>query len=61
MAECESKNLNGAQSVTGQKAMGVPQLSGRGALAEMSDGTLFRGKNQTEMPLSTHCTAHMPV
>ena len=57
IAECESKNLNGAQSVAGQKAMGVPQLSGSGALAEMSDGTLFRGKNQTEMPLSTHCTA----
>ena len=61
IAECESKNLNGAQSVAGQKAMGVPQLSGSGALAEMSEGMLFRGKNQTEMPLSTHSTARAVV
>ena len=57
MAECELKNLEGSQSVAGQKAMGVPQLSEFGAPAEMSEGMLLREKNQTEMPLSTHCTA----
>ena len=57
MAECELKNLLGSQSVAGQDAMGSPQPSGRGAPAEMSDGMALRGKNQTEMPLSTHCTA----
>ena len=56
MAECELKNLEGSQSVAGQKAMGVPQLSEFGAPAEMSEGMLLRGKNQTEIPLSTHCT-----
>ena len=61
MAECELKNWEGLQSVAGQKAMGVPQLSESGALAEMSDGMLFRGKNQTEMPLSTHSTARAVV
>ena len=57
MAECELKNVEGAQSVAGQKAMGLPQLSGSGSPEEMSEGILLRGKNQTEMPLSTHCTA----
>ena len=61
MAECELKNWEGLQSVAGQKAMGVPQLSEFGAPAEMSEGMLLRGKNQTEMPLSTHSTARAVV
>ena len=57
MAECELKNLSGSQPDAGQSAMGLPHPSGLGAPAEMSEGMLLRGKNQTEMPLSTHCTA----
>ena len=56
MAEWESKNLNGSHPEAGQNAMGVPQLSGSGAPEEMSDGMSLRGKNQTEIPLSIHCT-----
>ena len=50
------KNVAGAQSVAGQCASGLPHPSGTGVLAVMSLGMEERGKNQTEMPLSTHCT-----
>ena len=56
MDECELKNLLGSQPDAGQNAMGLPHPSGIGEPEEMSEGMLLRGKNQTEMPLSTHCT-----
>jgi len=34
----------------GQNALGVPQLSGTGAPAVISDGIFCLGKNQTEIP-----------
>ncbi len=56
IAECESKNLNASQPDEGQNAMGIPHLSESGAPEVISEGILLRGKNQTEIPLSTHCT-----
>ena len=56
IAECVLKNVDGLQSVAGHIAMGLPHPSGSGAPEVISEGMLLRGKNQTEMPLSTHCT-----
>lgn len=57
IAECSLKNVDGSQPEDGQCAMGVPQPSGSGAPELRSEGMELRGKNQTEIPLLTHCTA----
>jgi hypothetical protein len=44
------KNWNGLQLLAGQNALGVPQLSGTGAPAVISDGMFCLEKNQTETP-----------
>jgi hypothetical protein len=56
MAECELKKVNGLQPVADQNAIGVPHVSGSGALAVMSAGIELRGKKNTEIPESSHCT-----
>ncbi len=61
IAECLLKNVDGSQPEDGQCAMGVPQPSGTGAPELRSEGMELRGKNQTEIPLSTHCTARHHV
>ena len=44
MMEWFWKNCEKLQSVDGQRAIGVPQVSGRGAFAVMSSGIELRGK-----------------
>lgn len=64
MAEWVLKKVNGLQPAEDQDARGVPQLSGSGALAVMSDGIELRGKNHMAMPESSHFTVRsqqMPV
>ena len=60
IAEWELKNWNGLHVDAGQKPIGWPQVSGRGALAVMSLGIEFLGKKKTEIPSLSQSIAYTP-
>lgn len=59
MAWWSEKKVDGLQLEAGKFAIGVPHVLGCGAFAVMSEGMEFRGKNHTEIPVSSHFTGGM--